>query len=216
MRSFFAMCSIQSRSRPPSSSIELSQAHLSKVLRVLTLVWTTPPPTMSFSHPKSVEDLLTFRINRLMASAGALVTRLCEGRYGITRREWRLICLLAEQGAMSPSELAVRSHLPRGPVSKHIRDLADKRLLIKRPVAGDMRRARLELTAEGRRIHAQLFPQSEHFHRQVLQALTPAELTAFDSALSRLTEATDRLLAAQPPVAKADRRHGGSRRVPAS
>lgn len=168
---------------------------------------------MSFSHPETVEDLLTFRVNRLMASAGALVTRLCEGRYGITRREWRLICLLAEHGALSPSELATRAHLARAPVSKHIHDLIDKKLLIKRAVEGDLRRARLELTARGQRIHAELFPQSERFHRQVLQALSPDELAAFDSALQRLTDAAESLLAAQPPVDKADRRHGGSRRV---
>lgn len=170
-------------------------------------------PTMSFSQPKTVEDLITYRVNRLMASAGALVTRLCEGRYGITRREWRLICLLAEVGPMSPSDLAARAHLARGPVSKHVRDMTEKRLVTRRAVEGDLRRARLELTALGRRIHDELFPQSARFHHQVLQALTANERAAFDSALQRLTDAADQLLAKQPPVDKADRRHGGSRRI---
>ena len=68
---------------------------------------------MSFSEPLSVDDLLNYRLSRLLASSGAMVTLLCEGRYGITRREWRMICILAAHGALSPSELAQQAHLER-------------------------------------------------------------------------------------------------------
>ena len=40
---------------------------------------------MTFAHPETVEDLLNYRLNRLLASSGAMVTRLCEGKYGITQ-----------------------------------------------------------------------------------------------------------------------------------
>lgn len=169
---------------------------------------------MSFSQPEVLEDLLTYRVNRLMASAGALGTRLCEGRYGITRREWRLICLLAERGPIPSSTLAQMAHLERALVSRNIRDLLDKRLLVKRPVQRGTHHALLELTARGQRIHDELFPQSAQFHCQMLSALTPEQRTSLDAALFRLTEAADRLLAAQPPTDKADRRRGGSRRIP--
>lgn len=74
---------------------------------------------MSFARPATVEDLLNYRLSRLLESSGSMVTRLCEGRYGITRREWRLICILASQGAMSPSALAERAHLERARISRH-------------------------------------------------------------------------------------------------
>ena len=40
------------------------------------------------THPEAANDLLMYRLNRLLAVAGSLVVRLCEGGYGITRREW--------------------------------------------------------------------------------------------------------------------------------
>ena len=41
--------------------------------------------------PQAASDLLMYRLNKLMAVSGSLVIRLCEGGYGITRREWGLL-----------------------------------------------------------------------------------------------------------------------------
>jgi DNA-binding MarR family transcriptional regulator len=168
---------------------------------------------MSFARPATVDDLLNYRLSCLLASSGAMVTRLCEGRYGITRREWRLIALLAAHGAMSPSELAQRAHLERARTSRHISDLVAKKLFARATLEQDRRRARVELTERGRKLYNELFPQSVHFNNRVLQALSPAELAAFDAALKRLTDVADQLSQSHPVTEKADRRHGGSRRI---
>ncbi len=167
---------------------------------------------MSFAQPAAVADLLNYRLSRLLASSGALITRMCEGRYGITRREWRLICLLADHGAMSPSDLATHSHLERPRVSRHITDLVSKKLVARIQEPGDGRRAKVELTERGRKLHAELFPQSAALNNMVLKALTLAELAAFDTALEKLTSVADEIANSYPLEEKADRRHGGSRR----
>lgn len=168
---------------------------------------------MSFAQPTSVEDLLNYRLSRLLASSGSMVTLLCEGRYGITRREWRLICMLAERGALSPSELSRLAHLERARISRHIADLAGKKLVARIAVQGDGRRARVELTDRGRKLHGELFPQSLKFNQQLLQVLSAGELAVFDQALTRLTQAADDISGSHDLPEKADRRHGGSRRV---
>lgn len=167
---------------------------------------------MSFTQPNSVQDLLNYRLSRLLESSGSMVTLLCEGRYGITRREWRLICLLAERGAMSPSELSSLAHLERARISRHVSDLVAKKLVARVPVEGDKRRAMVELNERGRKLHAELFPESVRFNNRVLQALTPDEQAAFDDALTRLTAVADRISSSHAMPEKADRRHGGSRR----
>ena len=167
---------------------------------------------MSFAEPATVHDLLNYRLSCLLAGSGAMVTRLCEGRYGITRREWRLICILAVQGAMSPSELAEQAHLERARVSRHITDLVAKKLVARLGVPDDKRRALVELNERGRKLYEELFPQSVRFNNMVLQALTSAELAVFDVALTRLMEVTEELGRSHLLSEKADRRHGGSRR----
>jgi DNA-binding MarR family transcriptional regulator len=171
---------------------------------------------MSLSDPRCVDDLLNYRLSCLLASSGAMTIRLCEGRYGITRREWRLIALLAAHGAMSPSELATRAHLERARTSRHITELVERGFIRRRPVASDGRRAELELAAPGRKLYDELFPISARFNCQVVSVLSPAELEAFDVALDKLTQSAERIAAAKPVAEKADRRHGGARRVRAA
>jgi DNA-binding MarR family transcriptional regulator len=168
---------------------------------------------MSLAQPRTVDDLLNYRLSRLFAASGAMVIRLCEGRYGITRREWRLIALLAAHGAMSPSELAQRAHLERARTSRHITGLTARKLIRRLPVPEDGRRAEVELTQEGRELYDELFPQSVRFHCEVLSVLSPGELQDFEVALAKLTENAERIAATRPVAEKADRRHGGARRV---
>ncbi|NNU42723.1 MarR family winged helix-turn-helix transcriptional regulator [Ramlibacter montanisoli] len=101
---------------------------------------------MSLADPRTVDDLLNYRLSRLFAASGAMVIRLCEGKYGITRREWRLIALLAAHGAMSPSDLAARAHLERARTSRHITELTARKLIRRVPVPEDGRRAQVDLT----------------------------------------------------------------------
>jgi DNA-binding MarR family transcriptional regulator len=168
---------------------------------------------MSLADPRIVDDLLNYRLSRLFQASGAMTIRLCEGRYGITRREWRLIALLAAHGAMSPSELSERAHLERPRTSRLITTLAARGLIRRLAVPEDGRRAEVELSEAGRRLYEELFPQSVRFHREVLAVLAPAELAAFEAAMAKLTVNAERIAAARPVAEKADRRHGGARRL---
>lgn len=168
---------------------------------------------MSLADPRRSEDLLNYRLSRLLAASGAMVVRLCEGRYGITRREWRVIAMLAEHGPVSPSDLAQRTHLERGRVSALITQLVSKKLVQRLAVPGDARRAEVTLTTEGRAVYDDLRPQSAAFNAEVLSVLSAQERDAFDGMLQRLTEAAERLSATRPVIEKADRRHGGARRL---
>ena len=39
--------------------------------------------------PQRHDDLLNYRLKRLVGLGGAPAVRLCEGRFGISRTEWR-------------------------------------------------------------------------------------------------------------------------------
>jgi len=157
--------------------------------------------------PSSLDDLFMYRLTRLLAVAGAPVVRLCEGQYGITRREWRLIAALAREGPMLSSALAERIHLERGRTSKAISDLAAKGLVARTPRPHDRRLVDVALTPAARPIYDALFPQVAQINRELLAVLSPQELALMDSALARLQQrAEEQLQSAVLP--KANRRQG--------
>lgn len=168
---------------------------------------------MSIAVPEAVNELLNYRLNTLLASSGALTTRRCEGRFGITRREWRIIALLAVEGPLTPTALSARASLDPDRISRLFASLRDKRLATRTPDTQDRRRVRVELTSRGRDLYKRMFPVSVGIHQAVLGVLTPQEMQALDELLSRLTERARDLNAQDERVHKADRRRGGSRRV---
>lgn len=171
---------------------------------------------MSFEQPANCEELLNYRIARLLSVSGALLIRLCEGRFGISRREWRLIAMLADYGTLAPSELARRAHTDRPLVSRAISNLVAKGLVARGDGGEGRHRAAVSLTDKGRALHAELFPLTADINTRILTALEPEGIRALDEALDALTRAAEKLNRTYPLKEKADRRNGGSRQLASS
>jgi len=150
-------------------------------------------------HPAVLEDMFLYHLARLQAAAGSRVVRLCEGRYGITRREWRMLCLLAEAGQLQPSQLAEQAQLDRTRTSRAVTALLAKGLLWKESQVGDARRALLRLSDTGRALHAELFPQVQAINRELMDAVPEPELQAMASAFARIRARARELEASSPP-----------------
>jgi len=169
--------------------------------------------TLSLRHPTDLDELLNYRLLKLFAVSGAPVIRLLEGRYGIARREWRLLALLAHGGPMSPSALAEHAHLDRPRTSRAVGVLVAKRLVERQVQPGDARRARVALSAEGRALYDEIFPQVAALNASVVAALDDSAVHAVDAALHLLTERALTVNAEAVRDVQADRHRGGTHRI---
>jgi len=166
------------------------------------------------SDPQEHDDLLNYQLKRLVALGGAPAVRLCEGRYGVSRMEWRMLAALVEDGSMSPSALIARVRLDPARVTRTVSSLRDKGLAERRPDATDARRAMLRATAAGERLYAELFPQLAAINRRLMAALDEREALMLETCLRKLTERARAVYEAGGGVeAKTERRLGGSRRA---
>lgn len=159
----------------------------------------------------SFDDLLLYRLSRLLSVAGSTVVRLCEGTYGITRREWRIIGLLHGHEGMTPSALAERVQLDRARTSRTISALVTKKLIERTPAPGDRRGARLALTEAGRRLYEELMPQVVGINNQLLEVLQEEEVQRLDELLNRLHQRSLLLSGALHPELPKANRHLGRR-----
>lgn len=169
--------------------------------------------TLSLRDPHTLDELLNYRLLKLFALSGAPVIRLLEGRYGIARREWRLLALLAARGGVSPSALADEAQLDRPRTSRAIGVLVSKGLVERLALPGDARRARVALTTAGRALHDEIFPQVAAINREVVAAIDDSTAVALDLALTVLTARALLLNGERVRDVRADRRAGGSRRL---
>ncbi len=165
----------------------------------------------------SVNDMLLYRLGQLSAVAGAMVVRLCEGGYGITRREWAVLAQLHGQpDGLLPSVLAERMRRDRSRTSRALTALLGKGLVERNTLAHDRRTACVRLSPAGEALYGELMPQVQAINARILEALDDQERRTFDAALERLRVRAQALLdetGAELP--KADRRRGGRSRRPA-
>ena len=155
--------------------------------------------------------MLLYRLNRVRAVGGGVVLRLCEGQFGVTRREWVLLALLRSGGPASSSGLAARADLDKSATSKAIVKLVAKGLVRRSPRAGDRRYAELEPTAEGEALFDRMMPVMKDINARLLGALSAREVAALDGLLDRLLGAAIGLSDAPTPWPAADRRRGRAR-----
>lgn len=152
---------------------------------------------MSHSHPwrepSKLDDLFLYRLAKLMGSAGAMVIRLCEGSYGITRREWRMVGLLAEHGQLQPSQLADLAQLDRTRTSRAVTALIAKGLVQRQTQAGDARRALLQLSEAGQALYAELFPRVQAINLELLASVPDTDLHSMASAFEHIHDQARRL-----------------------
>ena len=166
--------------------------------------------TSKLIKPDVIDDLLLYRLSRLLATGGSTVIRLCEGQLGITWREWRLIASLRPGVSLLSSELALHAQLDRARTSRAISTLVAKGLINRQIVPSDQRKATVTLTDKGRRMYESFFPIVTELNQRLLQGLGGETLQILDNALTHIQMQAVKLQneAGQP---KANRRRSGKK-----
>jgi len=158
---------------------------------------------------RPLDDLLLYRLSRLVGVAGGMVIRLCEGRFGITRREWRLIAVLASRGELGSSQLAEHAQLDRARTSKVVGSLVEKQLVSRVARSGDRRQVLLGLTEAGQALYEELFPLVTSINAELMGALRKEDAAQLDESLHRLQARAERMVQ-EAVLPKADRGRRGA------
>jgi DNA-binding MarR family transcriptional regulator len=169
------------------------------------------PDAAALLAPRSLDDLLLYRLSRAARAGAGMATRLVEGGFGITRREWGMIGTLAQTGEITPSALSEQLNLDRVRTSRGLRSLVEKQLVERRRDAEDRREVHVRLSPAGRQLYDGLFPRIADLNTGLLDGLEPAHIEVLLQCLQRLEQRGGALSAQGMVPEKADRRSGGTR-----
>ena len=169
------------------------------------------PDAGALRAPRSLDDLLLYRMARAVRAGSGMATRLVEGGFGITRRGGGMTATPAQEGEMTSSALAAQLHLDRVRTSRGLRSLVEKKLVHRRQNAEDRREVHVRLSASGQQLFGGLFPRIAGLNTELLEGIAPADMEAFLRCLRHLEQGGEELLAQGVVAEKADRRSGGTR-----
>ena len=145
--------------------------------------------------PLKLEEFLPYRLNVVASVVSQALSRLYATRYGIGVPEWRVLVTLGQYGMMTGKDVGAHSHMHKTKVSRAVALLETRKLVTRRVNRSDLRESLLSLTAEGRAIYEDLAPIALDFAKRLSEAIEPADRAAFERAIDRLTERSNRLAA---------------------
>jgi DNA-binding MarR family transcriptional regulator len=151
-------------------------------------------PKRSADALLKLEAFLPYRLNVAASLASQAFSRIYQERHGIGIPEWRVLAILGEYGTMTGKAIGAHAHMHKTKVSRAVAFLERRKLLARRANRADMREAFLSLTPAGRAIYEDLAPVAEAFARRLIEAVAPADRTAFDRALAALIDRTKKLI----------------------
>ncbi len=140
-------------------------------------------------HPtKRLADFLPYQLS---VASNAVSTRIAEQyrkRFGLKTTEWRIMAVLGDSGPHTQRELCRLTLMDKVPVNRACKVLEERRLATRRPNARDGRSHLLELTGEGRAVHARIMPLAEAIEAEIFGVLSEGERSALAAMLRRVRE----------------------------
>ena len=140
-----------------------------------------------------LEEFLPYRLNVLASFVSLALSRIYSGRHGIGISEWRVLVTLGQFGMMTGKSIGAHSHMHKTKVSRAVAVLTRRKLVARQVNRDDLRESFLSLTPAGRAIYEELAPVALDFAKELWEVVDPADRTALDRAINRLTERSRKL-----------------------
>jgi DNA-binding MarR family transcriptional regulator len=145
-----------------------------------------------------LDSYLPYRLSVASNAVSGLIARAYEDRFGLTVPQWRLLCVLAEDGRLSQVQIVARTVMDKVTVSRAAQGLAKRRLVARSQNKADARSHVLTLTPEGRGLHAEIAPLALAYEAALIAGLAPEEVTLLKRLLGRLQSAAGQLAGEAP------------------
>ncbi len=133
-----------------------------------------------------LDEFLPYRLSIASNALSDAVAAAYRTLFGLRIPEWRLVAVLAEDGALSQQALCGRTRMDKVTVSRAAIALAERRLVARAPNPEDQRSHLLALTREGWALYEQIAPKALELERRVFEGIAPEELEQFRVMLARI------------------------------
>ena len=117
-----------------------------------------------------------------------------ETRHKLTIPQWRILLTLANHPGAMAVDIISRWALQPMSVSRAIRELEQRRLIIRRTDARDRRSQELYLTSEGQRVYSTVVPDANARYHDIVDCLAQRDRAQLAQSLVKLIHNTKRLI----------------------
>ena len=122
-----------------------------------------------------MDSFLPTLIRNLSEGMALSMSRRITGPFRLTMTEWRIMLQLAEHEALSASDIVAYSAMEKSKVSRAIRNLEARDLVVREAASEDLRVKRLTMTETGRKRYEALVPRILDWEKELIEGLEVSE-----------------------------------------
>jgi DNA-binding MarR family transcriptional regulator len=140
---------------------------------------------------------LPYQLSVASNAVSALIAERYRKRFGLKIPEWRVMAVLGDAShasGITQRALTAATLMDKVAVNRAVRVLEERGLIARLPNPVDGRSQLLELTAEGRAIHAEVMPLALATERELLTGFAPAEQAKLRAMLAALRARAEAML----------------------
>lgn len=147
-------------------------------------------------HPfaGTIEDVITFRLNLLVAIGERAGHHWSERLFDLSLNEWRMLALIKARAPCRAGNLADLLLMDKSQTSRVIKSLLRKELIVNLPDPDDGRAIALNLTQKGETLYERVFAEVLDSNERILATLSEDEVAVFDKVLGKLVNHSQDLL----------------------
>ncbi len=145
-------------------------------------------------EPKSVTDLLTYRLLRLSNTLGLYSNRRYRKQLDVSLPEWRVLSIIALQGTTTARDISRTLATDKAWVGLTVEKLKKRGFLRGTADREDMRRTLVSLTKAGESVHDTIMANARRRQKRLLGALPEGSVETLLTCLDRLQAEADQML----------------------
>ena len=146
------------------------------------------------AEPPSPADNILARVHVFSNLIGRAFYAPLQASHRLSVQHWRILLTLAHHSGATAAEIIARWALQAMSVSRAIRELEQRGLIVRRVGPNDRRSQRLFLTRKGRRVYDTVVPDANARYHDIVDCLAPAERARLAHTLVVLIASAERLL----------------------
>jgi DNA-binding MarR family transcriptional regulator len=140
-----------------------------------------------------LDSFLPYKLVNLANDMSLALSKIYKEQFDITVPEWRTLAQLAEQDGLSAKQIGKLTSMDKSKVSRAVKMLEAKALLIKSPDHKDNRSTQVSLTAQGQILYRQITPHALAWEKGIINSIHSSEYKDFMSILDKLSQQVKQL-----------------------
>jgi len=134
----------------------------------------------------TLERYLPYRLATLSNRISGMIAQTYKDKFALSVTEWRIMAVLGEYPGASADEVSAKIQIEKSIISRSLKKLLSRRLVVREVDQADRRRQNLSLTKTGQDVYNQIVPVSYDYEDALLTCFDAKEQKLFDHLIDRL------------------------------